>query len=84
MRTIQLFVKAPPGNGYTCPEAMKRIDDHLTQQTASCFLAPTGMPEPEKDGSWQIRVFDEGQVGFVKFILTTHYGLEILREQELA
>lgn len=75
----QLWVKAPEGNGYQTPESIKRIDDHLTQQTAACFNAPDGAPVREADGTYEVRVL-AGDPGYVKFILTEHYRLEIVRE----
>lgn len=76
----QLYVKAPEGNGYTTPQAMKRIDDHLVQMTPASFLAPQGLPIQEADGTWVVRVHMESALGLVKSILTKHYGLEIVRE----
>lgn len=80
----QLYVKAPEGIGYTNPQAMKRIDDHLVSRTPSSFVAkpPEGMPVQQEDGTWEVRVLDESALSFVKFILTDHYGLEIIREVE--
>lgn len=81
---IQLYVKAPPGNGYTTPQAMKRIDDHLTQSAPAAMKCPppTGIPIQEPDGTWEVRVFDISSLEFVKLILIQHYGLEIVREVE--
>jgi hypothetical protein len=77
---IDLYVKAPAGNGYTTPQAMKRVDDHLVQSTPSSFKAPNGLPVQETDGTWEVRVYIESALGLVKSILTQHYGLEIIRE----
>lgn len=77
---IQVYVKAPEGNGYTTPQAMKRIDDRLVQSTPASFVAPDGLPVQEADGTWEVRVHDERMLGFVKSLLTRHYGLEIVRE----
>lgn len=79
---FQLYVKAPKGSGYTTPRAMKRIDDHLVAQTPASFVAPDGLPVQSADGTWEVRVLDESALGFVKYILTQHYGLEIVREVE--
>lgn len=81
-RFIDIFVKAPPGNGYTTPNAMKRVDEHLIQQYPAMFLSPEGMPIQEADGSFQVRILDTSElaVRMVKAVLTKHYGLEIIRE----
>ena len=79
---IQLYVKAPEGNGYTTPELMKRIDDHLMQMTPASFVAPDGLPIQKADGTWEIRVMTSQALGLVKAILTKHYGLEVVREVE--
>jgi hypothetical protein len=76
----QLYVKAPKGNGYTTPQAMKRIDDHLVQITTASFATPVDLPVQEADGSWEVRVLVESDLNIVKGILTRHYGLEIVRE----
>ena len=80
----QLYVKAPPGNGYTNPQAMKRVDDHLILSTAASFNAPNFLPVQEADGTWEVRVYDGSDLSLrlVKRILTGHYGLEIVREVE--
>lgn len=80
----QFYVKAPSGSGYTTPQTMKRIDDHLVAQTPASFVAPPpeGLPVQEADGTWEVRVHDANALGFVRFILTEHYGLEIVREVE--
>lgn len=77
----QLWVKAPPGNGYTTPQAMQRVDDHL-QRHGALFCAPQGLPIQEPDGTWEIRCYGAGTDRFVEFVLTKHYGLEIIRKQE--
>ena len=83
MALVQLYVKAPQGNGYTTPEAMKRVDDHLTHSFPAMMHcpAPSGLPVQETDGTWQIRVLDPKAVGIVKRVLSQHYGLEIVREE---
>jgi len=85
MRWLQLYVKAPEGNGYTTPEAMRRVDDHLTQMfpASLCCPPPEGMPVQEADGTWEVRILDVSNaltVSMVKRTLTNHYGLEIVRE----
>lgn len=79
---IQLFVKAPAGSDHTTPQAMKRIDDLLTQTMPASMHCPppSGMPVQESDGTWEIRVFDESAFKIVKTFLTQEYGLEIVRE----
>lgn len=79
----QLYVIAPEGNGYTTPQAMKRIDDHLVQAGLAFFVAPplVGLPKQQPDGTWEVRVLNDN-LKFVKYILTEHYGLEIVREVE--
>ena len=79
---IQLYVKAPAGNGYTTPQMMKRVDDHLTQSTPAAMYCPlpSGLPAQEEDGTWEVRVYDTESLGYVKSILTRHYGLEVVRE----
>lgn len=65
----------------TTPQSMKRVDEHL--QTMGAFMhAPSlpGVPVAEADGSYEVRVLF-GNPGFVKFVLTDHYGLTIVREQ---
>jgi hypothetical protein len=81
---VNLYVKAPKGNGYTTPRAMKRVDDHLTQSTPAMMKCPppSGMPAQEPDGTWEVRVFDPSALWLVKRILTDHYGLIIVREEE--
>ncbi|RJQ28001.1 hypothetical protein C4577_00310 [Candidatus Parcubacteria bacterium] len=81
---IQLFVRAPQGNGYTTPQAMKRIDDHLTQSGLAALKCPppSAMPVQEPDSTWEVRVFSEGVLFLVEEILTKHYGLEIVRKVE--
>lgn len=76
----QVYCKAPDNNGYTNPEAAKRIDDHLTSQTSSAMLAPNGIPVKNELGEYEVRVFEGSQLGYVKYILEKHYGLEITRE----
>jgi hypothetical protein len=78
----QLFVKAPEGNGYTTPKAMQRVDEHISQNQLAYFLYVNGMPSQEEDGTWQVRVLSESVLRATKAILTGHYGLEIVREQE--
>jgi hypothetical protein len=70
-------VKAPKGNGYTTPEAMKRIEDHLRQMNAGSFKG-NPMPVQSDDGTWEVLVFNEK---ICRGILTQHYGLEIIREE---
>lgn len=76
-----LTVKAPAGNGYTTPQAMKRVDDHILQH-GGMFHAPEGIPIQNLDGSFDLRVLQENALGFVKYILTKHYGIEIIKEVE--
>jgi hypothetical protein len=82
MTWLQMWVKAPPGNGYTTPEAMSRVDDHLTQQFPATMCRPEKLPVQETDGTWEVRIFDANPliIRMVKGILTEHYGLEIVRE----
>lgn len=75
----ELTVKAPPGNGYTTPQSMKRVDEHINQYGA-VFHAPDGTPIQNPDGSFDLRVLQESSLRFVKFVLTNHYGLEIVKE----
>jgi hypothetical protein len=80
---IQLYVKAPEGNGYTTPQAMKRVDDHLVQSFPASMRVPphgNGLPEQEEDGSWEVRVYHAGSAGIVRAVLIGHYGLEIVKE----
>lgn len=79
---IQLFVKAPSGNGYQTPRAMQRVDEHLTGLFAAAFCCPAGLPVQEPDGTWEVRVFMPDQAELVKMMLTNHYGLEVVREVE--
>ena len=83
MSWLQMYVKAPEGSGYTTPHAMKRVDDHLTQQFPAAFCCPEDLPIQEADGTWEVRIFDASNdliVRIVKRILTDHYGLKIVRE----
>lgn len=76
----QLWVKAPEG---TTRQAMKMIDDQLTSLTAACFNVPpsgSGLPVADADGTYEVRVL-AGDPGFVKYLLTQQYRLEIVREQ---
>jgi len=77
---FQLYVIAPEGNGYTTPEAMKRVDDHLVQIAPASFivLPPEHLPLQSEDGTWEVRVHKENALSIVKDILTKHYGLEIV------
>ena len=77
----ELTVKAPQGNGYTTPQLMKRVDDHILQYGAM-FHAPDGVPIQNPDGSFDLRIINESSYRFVKFVLTDHYGLEIVKEVE--
>ncbi len=77
---FQLYVKAPEGNGYTTPQAMKRIDSTLIDRFAASFVAPEGLPIREPDGTWEIRVLVADQLKKVKQFITEGYGLEIVRE----
>ncbi len=77
---MQLYVRAPEGNGYQTPEAMKRVDEHLVSKFAAMFCAPQGVPIQEPDGTFEVRVLMLAQVGLVKTLLTGHYGLVVVRE----
>ena len=77
-----LNVRAPAGNGYTTPQAMQRVDDHLRQVAPAMMKKLADVIIQEPDGTWEVRVLDPNSVGYVKFILTKHYGLEIANEQE--
>ena len=77
-----LYVKAPAGNGYVTPQAMNRVNDHLTQDFQAkmkCSLT-SGRPVQESDGTWEVSVFKFTMVNTVKQVLTQRYGLEIVRE----
>jgi hypothetical protein len=80
-RWYELTVKAPEGNGYTTPQSMKRVDEHLNQCNA-VFNAPDGIPIMNLNGSFDLRVYEESSLKYVKYILTNHYGLEIIKEVE--
>ena len=74
-----LKVKAPEGSGYINPQAMKRVDDHISMLGGLfCSPPPTNMPVQNNDGTWTVRVLDEANLFIVKGILTKHYGLEIV------
>ena len=78
---IQVFCKA--NNGYREPSAAKRIDDHLTSQTAGCFVCDrNGIPIKNSADEYEVRVYVASQADIVKSILTGHYGLEIIRTLE--
>lgn len=68
----QLWVVAPPGNGYTTPDVMKRIDDHIVNHGA-CFVSrptPGGLPIQGDDGSWEVRCFGINTDKMIAQILT--------------
>jgi|JI9StandDraft_1071089.scaffolds.fasta_scaffold584416_2 hypothetical protein len=73
----QLWVETPPGNGYTTPQAMQQVDEHI-QAHGAVFCAPQGVPIQESDGTWEIRCY--GSSDFVEFVLTRHYGLKITKK----
>lgn len=73
----QLWVRGPHEQANT-PQAMKRVDEHI-QTAGGLFAAPDGTPIREADGTYEVRVLF-GDPGYVKFILTKHYGLEVVRE----
>lgn len=75
MKWIQIFCTTE--NGYSSPSAAKRIDEHLTSQTAAFFVAPEGVPIKNENGEYEVRVLDARQAVFVQNILTKHYGLTI-------
>lgn len=78
---IQIFCTAP--NGYREPSAAKRIDEHLTSQTASAFVCNMGgLPVKNDAGEYEVRVFMPIQHGLVESILTRHYGLHVTRTVE--
>ncbi len=76
---VQLYVKAPEGNGYTTPEAMKRVDQHVNRLGAM-FCAPEGTPIQRDDGTWEVRVMSESFSTLVEDVLKKHYGLEIVNK----
>ena len=78
---LKLFVKAPAGNGYTTPFAMKRVDEHVNNFGAF-FCAPEGIPIQESDGTWEVRILTDATF-IPKKLLTEYYGLEIVREENL-
>jgi hypothetical protein len=79
----EIIVRAPAGNGYDNPEAMKRVDDHILSRFRAAFNTPdSGLPVQSDDGTFSLRVFEESQLDVVKFVLTSHYGLEIVSETE--
>jgi hypothetical protein len=75
-----LAVIAPPGNGYTTPQTVKRIDEHLvskfTVMGASFVTENNGNPAKRADGSFEVHA-DETCLTEVKYILTAHYGLTV-------
>ena len=78
----QLFVIAPEGNGYTTAEAMSHVNDHIMNLFPAMFVSPDCWPIQNSDGTWEVRVLDENALSLVKSVLTDHYGLEIVRQQE--
>lgn len=83
---FKVYVRAPEGNGYTTPQAMKRVDDHLIELffMLAYFVSPppTNLPVQEIDGTWEVRVLDQDLLEPVKLILNNHYGLEIVKVVE--
>jgi hypothetical protein len=56
----RIWVKAPPGNGYTTPQAMARVGDHIASRGAWFRTEPgphrtIRLPIQEPDGTWEIR-----------------------------
>lgn len=77
MKWYQIYVKVPEGNGYSNPRMAKRIDEHISSVSVASFVAPSGTPIKNENMEYEVRCFAEQSVNLVKFILTTHYGLEI-------
>ncbi len=78
----QIYIKQFKSGQALTPEYAKRIDAHLVEQTSAAFVAPPpeGIPIVNEDGEFEVRCFAESSLGFVRFILTDHYGLAIERE----
>jgi hypothetical protein len=78
----QLFVKAPEVSGYTTPESIKRIDDHISGTFPASFKCPPpeNIPIQESDGTWEVRVLDNRFTPMVIDVLKKHYGLEVVRQ----
>lgn len=78
--THKLYVQAPPGNGYTTPQTMQRIDDDLVQRGLGTFTKENDLPTQQLDGSWEIQVKHDPRL--INDLLKVHYGLDILHELE--
>jgi hypothetical protein len=78
----QLWVRPPSESGYNVPGMMRRVDEHL-QAIGGVLHVPGPGPVPvaEPDGTYEVRVLF-GDPGFVRFVLTDHYGLDIVREEK--
>ncbi len=84
MDWYQIFVNAP-GKGVDEEwRAIKRVDEHLVTEfgISTLFEAPPpdGVPIQNKDGMWVVRVQNRSILDLVRFILTKHYGFEIVRK----
>ncbi len=56
----RIWVKAPPNNGYTTPQMMSRVGEHIVThgawfRTESHRRESLGIPIQEPDGTWEIR-----------------------------
>jgi hypothetical protein len=70
------------GGKHVTRESMKRVNDHIQGYGGLVHTPPHGddLPVADPDGTYEVRVLF-GDPGFVKFVLTNHYGLTIVKEQ---
>jgi hypothetical protein len=75
----QLWIKPRPNMSR---ERMGAIDTHIQGHGGVFYVPPSGdgLPVADADGLYEVRVYGGGGAGFIKFILTEHYHLEIARE----
>lgn len=75
------YVRVPAGQDVAW--RVKHAD--ATVHVASAFfLAPHGTPEPEPDGTYEVRAPAASSVSIVRRMLAEHEGLIIVREEPLA
>lgn len=79
---VHLFIRTPAGNGYTTPEAMQRVDEHIQKLGAMFVWVPSAKRiRQQPDGTREVIAFGTTSVDMVKQVLTYHYGLKITKEE---
>jgi hypothetical protein len=73
---VILRVRAPEGADNS-PRRMARADATIHSK-GGMFVAPQGQPAARPDGTYEVRVFEDAWVHYVRRTLEDHHGLQVV------